>query len=159
MINVCNWSRLQSCSSGGQSLSCNSKLPFGSYLKLCQATGAGGLCSKRGRWQKGTPLVLPQPVTGSDPGFSRVTLRFILGWSCPPAALQRFTNSVRTSLKFLTSTLGSVGNVFVFFSPPGFLFPQTPPSSQPKASSPGSYTLPDLRVSRGGGGEKAGESF
>jgi len=64
-----------------------------------------------------------------------VTLRFILGWSCPPAALQRFTNSVRTSLKFLTSTLGSVGNVFFFFPLPVFFSLKHPPARNRKQAA------------------------
>lgn len=64
-----------------------------------------------------------------------MTLRFILGWSCPPAALQRFTNSVRTSLKFLTSTLGSVGNVFFFFPLPVFFSLKHPPARNRKQAA------------------------
>lgn len=58
-----------------------------------------------------------------------------MGWSCPPAALQRFTNSVRTSLKFLTSTLGSVGNVFFFFPLPVFFSLKHPPARNRKQAA------------------------
>lgn len=61
---------------------------------------------------------------------------FHFGVVLPPAALQRFTNSVRTSLKFLTSTLGSVGNVFFFFSPSRFSFPSNTPQLATESKQP-----------------------